>query len=145
MEKLIGEEIKSLQMLLFRRVVKETQSGKYKDLQLSGMNMFVLRLLYDEKKREIFQKDIQKRTASSKSSLSKVLSVMEQKGLITRNDVTDGRFNKIEITEKGCEVVEYMRDAFIENDRIVSKGITEENMKIFFDCIDKMKKNLSED
>ena len=143
MEKLIGGEIKSLQMLLFRRIVKETQLGKFKDLQLSGMNMFILRMLYDEKSHEIFQKDIQKYTASSKSSLSKVLSVMEQKELIARKDVTDGRFNKIEITRKGCEVVEYMHDRLIETEHFISNGITEENMKIFFDCIDKMKKNLS--
>lgn len=140
MEKLIGAEIKSLQNIITRKLdsIGNTIIG---DFQLSGPNMFILKLLKEFSDKDVFQCDLEKILHITKSTCSKVLSTMESKGLIMRVGVLDARYKKISLTPLGEEVVA-KSDFFINGfEKKLKNGLTEEQLETFFYCMDVMKKN----
>lgn len=142
MERIIGAEIKSLQNMLLRQIEKQgTELGKERP---SGPGLFLLKFLRDNKDKDVFQRDLEKALGTTKSTCSKVLSGMEEKGFVRRVSVADARFNKICLTPLGEEVVKIADRHMEEFEAKLRIGLTDEQLATFFACIDRMKKNLSE-
>lgn len=142
MERIIGAEIKSLQNMLLRQIGKQgTELGKERP---SGPGLFLLKFLRDNKNKDIYQRDLENVLGTTKSTCSKVLSGMENKGFIKRVSVSDARFNKICLTPLGEEVVKIADKHMEEVEAKLRIGLTDEQLATFFVCVDTMKKNLSE-
>ena len=70
---------------------------------------------------------------------------MEKNGYITRNAVDyDARLKKICVTEKARALHNSIINEIIEMERILSRGITDSEMEIFFSVAEKIKNNLKE-
>ena len=77
---------------------------------ITGVNIRIINFLADNSERDIFQRDIEEEFSVRRSTVSKVLSLMEEKNLIRRKTVSgDARLKKLVLTEHGYEVHRRMR------------------------------------
>ncbi len=144
-EKCIGMEIRSLGNLTMRLIDKKSHKEKIDDA--TGTNGWILRFLAEaeEENRDIFQRDIEKKFCVTRSTVSKVLTLMEQKGMIERHNVHgDARLKKIVMTDRARELNKLMRDDSIMLESVLSRGLTEEERTTFFKLTEKIKSNLKE-
>lgn len=143
-QNLIGEEIRNVELLILRKVINKIKTETDPDMLVSGPNMFILRMLYENRQNDFYQKDIEKFMLVRKSTCSKILSTMQNKGLIKKESVSDARLNKIVITEKGAEYITDVREKILRSEKEMTKNISEDELKVFFNCIEKIKANLQE-
>lgn len=72
-------------------------------------------------------------------SLTRLLKTMEEKGLIYRKaDETDKRSVRIYLTKEGKEKKERSRQVVLKFNNCVRESISEENLKIFFEVLQKV-------
>lgn len=94
---------------------------------------------------DIFQKDIEEEYGIRPSTATELLKQMEKNGLIIRKPaVYDNRLKKIVLTDKALIYKDQVVNDLTELEKTLTQGIPEENMKIFFEVIEKMMDNLSE-
>ena len=95
--------------LLFRRHFDNlvaAESKEYTD-SLSGRNMWVLRYLSEHRDGNVFQKDLENAFGIRRSTVSKTVELMEQKGLILRESVNgDARLKRLSLTKKAEQILE---------------------------------------
>ena len=95
--------------LLFRRHfdnLVSSESKEYTD-SLSGRNMWVLRYLSRHQGEAVFQKDLENAFGIRRSTVSKTVELMEQKGLILRESVNgDARLKRLSLTKKAEEIID---------------------------------------
>lgn len=89
------------------------------------------------------QKEMAERLQITQAAMTVSLSKLERDGLISRKTGADSRYNEIEITEKGKEIVERSKSHFATVDSKVFLGIDEDELVVFEKCLDKMYANLS--
>lgn len=90
-------------------------------------------------KSNIYQKDIENSFNLRRSTVSKTLSLLEKKGLITKESVEeDARLKKISATDLGYEKIASVRKTFKEIDAYFTKTIGEEDMSVFYKVLDKL-------
>lgn len=94
---------------------------------------------------DIFQKDIEEEYGIRPSTATELLKQMEKNGLIIRKPAAyDNRLKKIVLTDKALIYKDQVVNDLTELEKTLTQGIPEENMKIFFEVIEKMMDNLSE-
>lgn len=94
---------------------------------------------------DIFQKDIEEEYGIRPSTATELLKQMEKNGLIIRKpEAYDNRLKKIVLTDKALIYKDQVVNDLTELEKTLTQGIPEENMKIFFEVIEKMMDNLSE-
>lgn len=143
MKKLIGAEVKSLQNMVSRHIEKrEKEKGKER---VSAPNLFILKFLRENEERDVFQRDLEEVLETTKSTCSKVISTMEGKGFLKREAVADARFNKISLTPLGRSIVDDADKRMEKFESTLKRGLTDEQLEIFFYCIDTMKRNIAEE
>jgi DNA-binding MarR family transcriptional regulator len=94
---------------------------------------------------KVSQKDIAKHFEISPAAVAVCLKKLQSEGYIKRSSSEDdSRYNEIEITEKGKNVVDYSRNVFEAIDTNTFKGISENERKILCEILDKVIVNLKE-
>lgn len=136
----IGKQLVYLNRLIKRKMEKETQGELMK---ISMANGHVLFYLYENRNRDIFQKDFEEDFEITRSTASKILSLMETKGLVERSAVEgDARLKKITMTEKGEE----MRHKIIAGKKRIEKqligGFSQEELDQLSEYLQRMKENV---
>ena len=83
--------------------------------KLSRMDSWIIHYMLDHQQEDVFQKDVEKALAMTRSNVSKAVDQMVSKGLIMRSPVDyDARLKKLTLTPKGRYlVVVMMRQFFI--------------------------------
>ncbi len=116
-------------------------------LGISGAQGNVLHyILIDGRKRPVYQKDIEKEFGLRPSTATEALKNLEAKGLICRiSEKQDGRWKRIEFTPKAEEIHHLIASEIAESEKLLLKGITEEEKQIFIEIGEKMLKNLDEE
>lgn len=110
---------------------------------ISGTNLFILAYLYENRDREIYQKDLEEKMNVRRSTVSKVLRIMEEKALIRREQVAqDGRLKRIVLTQHSMEGIR----RWLSNSRKVESkmtgNFTDEELDQFYYLLNKAKENL---
>lgn len=144
-ETTIGLELRLLNNLSMRLFEKRSNKNKVDDA--TGSNAWILRFLAkcEKEEKKVYQKDIEKKFCITRSTVSKVLSLMEQKGLIERKNVCgDARLKEIIMTEKAKEIHALMIEDGIMFENIIKKDLTEEEIENFYAITAKIKANLKE-
>lgn len=136
----IGRQLGALNHLIKRALEKEHSSELMK---ISAANGYILFYLHDNKDKDVFQKDLEEYFSITRSTASKILSLMETKNLIRRGGVSgDARLKKITITEKGEE----MRQTLIESRRHMeaklTANFTEGELEQLYAYMQRMKENM---
>jgi len=107
-EKSVGIQLRRLNNQIRRYM--DCSASKKKVDSVTGTNGWIICYLANHRDTEIFQKDLEKRFGITRSTASKVLSLMERKGLIARQSVPyDARLKKIALTQKAIDINEMAR------------------------------------
>lgn len=76
------------------------------------------------------------------AAVTGALKKLENDGYISRTLGHDNRFNELEITEKGREVVEMSEKIFISTDKSLFDGFSDDELDIYIRCQEKIKENI---
>ncbi|HJJ78772.1 MAG TPA: MarR family transcriptional regulator [Methanocorpusculum sp.] len=136
----IGKTIKLLSNYLNRRLLQIPAIKNQQDITpVQGM---ILGFIVEEES-DIFQKDIEQTFTLRRSTVSGVLSSMEEAGLIIRERVeSDARLRKITATEKGKKQYSLIKSELSAIEYQITAGLSDEEITAFLHTAEKIKRNL---
>ena len=139
-ERHLGFELRTLNNLLKRYM----ESTKPTELDKStGVHGWAIRYFYDNRDRDVFQRDFEARFSIRRSTATNMLKLMEKNGIIQREAVSyDARLKKIVLTDKAVFIHEKATKNLATIENKLKKGITEEELELFYSVADKIKANL---
>lgn len=142
-ERLIGRELRSLNNLIRRYFDFATH---HKEIEtVTGNNGWIIGYLAENTGKDIYQKDLERHFTITRSTASRVLSRMEQKGLIERQPVArDARLKKIVLTDKAWQLKGLMRQDVVQMEQTLLHGFTEEEKCTLSAYIQRMKHNITQ-
>lgn len=142
-EKHIGLEIRNLSNLIRRDVEKHADKLECKPNK--GVRGWAIDYFYENRDRDIFQKDFEEKFSIRRSTASNILKLMEKNGFITRESVErDARLKKIVLTEKAVRVHNSIVEDIEKREKKLRKGLTDEEIEAFFSIVQKLKTNIEE-
>ena len=143
-EKNIGFNVRRLSNYIKRYI--ENNSAKGKITLPKGVNGWAIHYLYDNRDKQIFQRDFEERFSIRRSTASNILKTMEQKGFIQRVSVeNDARLKQIILTDKAVEIHQAIMRDIEQREAILRKGFTENELEQFLDMIDRFINNLEDE
>lgn len=139
----IGRELHRLDNVIRRHLCQHNCACKPRD-EVTGTNMRIIRFLKANENRDVYQKDVEKEFGITRSTASRVLVLMEEKGLVKRLSVEhDARLKKLVLTEKSTQMGEAMRQIGEKTDAKLLEGFSEEEKEQLYSFIDRMVENVS--
>ena len=136
----IGKQLGILTHLIKRNLEKNIHSELMK---ISTANGYILFYLHDNKNRDVCQRDFEENFGITRSTASKILSLMEAKELVARKGVTgDARLKKIIITEKGEEMRKNMIAEKNKMEKKLTAGFSPEEIEQLYTYLERMKDNM---
>lgn len=109
----------------------------------AGSNAWIINYIFSSK-RAVYQRDLEKEFGINRSSASKSVDALVERGLVIREHIPeDGRLKKLTLTEKGQKIAEQF--AARENcvDKALTNGLSTSDKKLLASLIGRMKINLS--
>lgn len=141
-EKHIGFEVRNLSNLIMREI-ESSPISHYVD-KVTGTNGWVIGYLVSHQDRDIFQRDFEEEFSMRRSTISQVLKLMEEKGLINRVPVdSDARLKKVVLTDKALKFHETMKVETRRIEKKLTQGVSEDELSAFFKIMEKFKANLT--
>ena len=138
----VGRELHSLENMIRRYF--EFSAHRKEVETITGNNAWIIGYLSENGDKDIYQKDIENHFTITRSTASKVLTLMEQKGLIERRTVArDARLKKIVLMDKAWKFHNIMREDTEMMERTLTKGFTEEELRTLYSYVQRMKENIT--
>lgn len=107
---------------------------------------WIIRFLYENRDKDIYQKDIEKYFLVGRSTVTNLIKLMEKKGLVRREFVEcDARLKKVLLTEKGIRAHETIEATIAEMNGGLLEGIEEKDTEIFLKVIRKIRQNIEDE
>ena len=111
--------------------------------KVTGTNGWIIGYLADNDERAIYQKDLEREFCITRSTASKVINRMEQKGLIRRESVAeDARLRKLVLTPAAWDIFHKMEVDHTNLERRLMRGFSEEETAQLRRYIDRMYENM---
>ncbi len=131
----IGKEIIILSNQLKRKVDHIVVSSG-----LTGVQSRVIRYIYERSKVcNVYQKDIEDAFDIRRSSVTSVLQLLEKKGFIKRESVSeDARLKKLTLTEEGVKIQESVCNTIASMEDEFYAALTKEEMEQLFSSLEKL-------
>lgn len=145
-EKEVGIQLRNVNNTI-KRIVINRPTSKLMD-KLTGTNTWLLAYIAEQTEdgKEVFQKDIEEKFGITRSCVSKVISLMEQKGFIVREEVQyDARLKKLVLTEEASKCAKQMRADGQAIEKMIMKGFSDEEKDKLLEYLDRIMKNLEQD
>lgn len=145
MERFIGAELRRLSNLSCRYF--ERQAGKRQTEAITGTNGWIIGYIgrREERGEVVYQHDLESRFGITRSTASKVVSLMAQKGLVEQLSVEgDRRKKQLRLTRKAREVTQMMNEDRRHFEQILRRGFSAEELETLFSFLDRLRANLSE-
>lgn len=143
MERDIGPELRRLSNLC-NRCFEQAANRSQVD-NITGANGWIIGYIARKtaEGEMVFQRDVEKRFGVTRSTASKVVSLMVQKGLIEQKSVPDDkRLRRLVLTERSREVLRLMDEDRKEFEITLRKGFSDEELATLFSMIERMQNNL---
>ena len=110
--------------------------------ELTIMHAWIIGFLYHAKE-PVYQRDVEREFKINRATVSGMLTLMEQKGLVRRSSVShDGRLKRIELTEHGRRQHEERMEHFLRLERTLEEALSPEELSAFFAMTDRLRKTL---
>lgn len=91
----------------------------------------------------VFQRELENEFGVTRSTASKVLILLEKKGLIRREGVShDARLKKITLTEKAQEIADTMREDNIIMEQKLLQGFSDSELEVLYGFLDRIQNNI---
>ena len=143
-EKNIGFNVRRLTNYIKRDMEKSSASGKI--ILPKGVNGWAIHYFYDNREKEIFQRDFEQRFSIRRSTASNILKTMEQNGFIKRISVeSDARLKRIILTDKAIKIHEEIMRDIERRETLLKKGFTNAEIEQFLAMIDRLILNLEDE
>ena len=111
----------------------------------TGLQSWVVRYLYDNREREVFQKDLEAHFSVRRSTMTTILKLMEKNGMITKESVDrDARLKRLVLTPSAVEMQKRIRRGIDSLEERMKNGISEKELSEFFRIAEKIKSNIKE-
>lgn len=112
---------------------------------MSDVNGWAIGYFYDNRDRDIFQKDFENKFSIRPSTASNILKTMEQKGFIERVSVeADARLKKIVLTDKAVNLHKKVIKEINDREDRLKTDISAEELEIFFRVMGKLTANMED-
>lgn len=128
------------------RFIDSNLKAKY-NYPLTGVNGWILRFIANQEKygKDAYQKDLEKEFGITRSTASKVILLMEEKGYVTSERVPDDiRRKRLHVTPKARETHDGMRDQMLTLEGKLLRDFTPEEKEQLTQFLLRMEKNMSE-
>ena len=136
-------QVKQLSNLIQRKFFKSEVKKKADTMTFS--HGWVIGYLYDNRNRCVLQSELEKEFRIRRSTITKILQLMEKNGLICRVPVeNDARKKQLVLTPKAMQLHILVMNEMDETDKKIKKGINKKDLDTFFMVINKMKSNLED-
>ncbi len=137
----IGLEIRKLNHEMNRSLEMQVKAEGIDEVTL--MHGWIMRYLYENREKEIYQKDIEKHFSIGRSTVTNIIQLMEKKGFIERQAVqSDARLKKVLLTEKGEKTHETIEALIIQLNQNMMEGIKPEELQTFLQVLSKIRQNI---
>lgn len=138
----IGIELRSINNLIMRYM--ENHANKKKVDSITGTNGWIIGYIAENHNRDVYQRDLEAEFSITRSTASKVINLMVQKGLIVRESVPhDARLKKLVLTDKAHEISCIMKqDGAVMNDVLIH-GFSKDELDDLYSFLKRMKANIS--
>lgn len=125
------------------RAVSAAAAKEFGD-SATGVHGWVIAYLYDNRDRDVFQKDLESRFSVRRSTMTSILKLMEKKGLIVKEPVDhDARLKKLILTPEAMKIQERMKLQIEEIETRMRSCLTDEEYETFFGTVEKLSASLS--
>lgn len=112
---------------------------------LTGPQGIILIYIYEHENENVYQKDIEKFLNIRRSSVTTLITSLEEKQYLNRVSVKDdGRLKKLVLTDKANNVINQIELQIQMLETKMIKDIDQKDINIFRKVIEKMTKNLME-
>ena len=92
---------------------------------------------------ELYQRQISALTLKDRANVSRIVSILENKGYISKTESVSGRKTfKISITDEGRKVYEQVKPTILKIWSYTCKDIPEKKVDAFLEILSEIKKNL---
>lgn len=136
----LGFEIRTVNNLI-KRYFEQHKPEEFK--QSTGVHGWAIRYLYENRNKDIFQRDFETRFSIRRSTATNMLKLMEKNGLIQRVSVDyDARLKKIVLTQRAIQIHKKATQNIVMLENSIKSGITQEELTCFYNVLDKVKANL---
>ena len=133
-------EIKELDLQIKKRIMKVCKESSISITPAQSKLLFYLKNNRDS---EVTQKDLEKITFLSKSTLSESINNMVNDGLIIKNTSNkDNRIKYISLTNKAYELLGDIEDEFSKIENSIINNVSDNDLNKFFEIISIFKSNL---
>lgn len=137
-------ELRKLMNFIHRRI--EVSKPTDPEHCLTKMQGMIVGFLDSRKHEDVFQKDIEIKFSMRRSTTSKMLKSMEEKGIIERISIEkDARVKKLQLSEKGKSMVDEVNREIQRIEKMLAAGLSDEELQQFFEIIYKMQQNMLKD
>ncbi len=135
----IIHEIKKINGDIFKGI-----SNRYKRMNVDVTPMHAKILMMISKSEDkLCQKDLEEIISCTKSTISSILSTMEKNDLLKREaSETDSRVNYLVLTDKGLEMVEFLKKDRKFTEEVLTEGISDDEIEQFIQLTQKIRKNI---
>lgn len=136
----VGLAIRRLDHVLRKNLEASVKAEGIDEITL--MHGWIIRYLYENRNKDVFQKDIEKNFSICRSSVTGIIQIMEKKGYISREFVAhDARLKKVMLTEKGIRSHQKIEELISWQNEQLTQGIDEEELQIFLKVAEQLRIN----
>lgn len=140
-EQHVGIEVRKLSHLIKRCAMKSDAHRKVD--KLTGVHGWIIGYLYENRNKDIYQRDLEENFNIRRSSVSNVLGLMEQNGLIERLPVErDARLKKVVLTPRAVELHKMVDEDITELEAAIIEDVPKDDLETFFRTVKTMINNL---
>jgi len=128
---------------VIRRHLCNTKGNCHPADEVTGTNLRIIRFLKANENRDVFQKDVEKEFGITRSTASRVLSLMEKKNLIQRSSVAhDARLKRVTLTDRSRAFASVMFKRCEELEEQLFRGFSAEEEEMVLSFLQRMHDNL---
>jgi len=137
-------QIKSLEQIIMRDFFMKVMNDNVKMKKLpSPTQMRIIDYILQNDKKPVYQKDLERVFNLRRATISEVLKTMERNNIIERCvSEHDNRTKEIKLSKETKNIFDNNKRKFLELESIVTSNISENELKVFINVINKMKYNI---
>jgi len=133
----LGMVVVGMLKAMFR--VLEIRANEQTGIKLT-MGQFGLLFAINEEKNEVILRDIAEKMGKDKSSILRMIDILQNKDLVCRVvDQNDRRKNKLFVTAKGEQLIADYRKIELKLNDELQEGLSIDDMKTFYKVVDHLK------
>lgn len=142
-ENTIGFRIRTLSVGIKRAV--DAAKARDKGSRCTGTHGWVIGYLYENRGRDVYQRDIEKQFSVRRPTMTAILQLMEKNGLVERvRDESDARLKRIKLTPLALEIHERHEQQIESFEQYIRKDITDSELETFFEVMNKLSENVAD-